>query len=56
LRPALKATINKQWEQTNEEMTMTATGNNDNVGGEGCNNNNDNSWGLTSTNNKQQST
>jgi hypothetical protein len=39
---------------TNEEMTMTATGDDANVGGEGCNNDND--CGLTSADNKQQST
>jgi hypothetical protein len=50
----LKATINKQREQMNEEMTMTAKGDGDNAGGEGRNNNDD--CGSTSANNKQQST
>jgi hypothetical protein len=55
LRPALEATINKQREQTNEEMTMTVTGGDNNVEGEGRDDN-DYDCGSTSADNKQQST
>jgi hypothetical protein len=50
----LKATIKKRQEQTIEDMIMTVTGNGDNVGGEGRDNDVD--CGSTSVNNKQQST
>jgi hypothetical protein len=37
LHLALEGTNNKQRKQTNEEMAMVATGNNNNMGGEGRN-------------------
>ncbi len=55
MRPVLEATINKQWEQRNEEMTMTAIGDENNAGGEEHNDDNDN-CGSMSVDNKQQST